>query len=200
VVFDIRGELERFGVRPPWDKQSYVRRVGSLANYVSAAHVLVERLFDYTDKFDPNGPITRFIDRPLRDGYNKELELIEQVVGRLKKLEKFTDTSVNDVIDNKVIVDPIDNLPVPMTRKMLRNMMLHMGSESGLKKVTEGFGIKVSDAYDLVRNNATKADFDWVNGMHGVFDFLWKPASEMQRRYTGVEADPIEARPYTLVM
>lgn len=198
LIFDVRKELERFGLRPTWERQSYVRRVGSMFNYVSAAHTLVERLFDYTDKFDPNGPITRFVDRPLRDSYAKELELTEQVVSRLRKLEQYTDPSVNDYINNRYIVDPLDKSFFPMTRKNLRIFMLHLGSDSGIKKLTEGFGIDLISAFNLVRTNAHPEDFAWVNGMHEIFDFLWKPASEMQRRYTGVEADKIDSRPFEM--
>lgn len=199
-VVDATRSMERFGMQTPKEKQGLVRRAGGLIQYVAAAHTLVERVFDYVDKFDPNGPITRYVDRPLRDSYSRELELIEQVVKRLRDLEQYTDPSVNDLIDNQTIIDPLDKKPHPMNRKNLRMLMLHMGSASGAEKVTKGYNITYEQAYDLIRNNAKKKDFDWVNGMHELFDFLWKPASEMQRRYTGVESDPIEAKPYTMML
>jgi hypothetical protein len=84
----------------------------------------------------------------------------------------------------------------PMTLKNLRMIMLHLGSESGSKKIMEGYKVDRHTIWNFVYDNATAGDMHWVNGMHELFADLWKEASEMQRRYTGVEADPITAQPY----
>jgi hypothetical protein len=79
VVFDIVKELDRF----PLVHQPNIGTFGSgarrLFRQVIGAHLLVERLLDYTDQFNPEGPITQYLDRPLRNSNVKELELTERL-------------------------------------------------------------------------------------------------------------------------
>lgn len=196
----IAKQLERFKDQPPDEHKSYVRRYGAAPIHtIKAGLVLIERVMDYSDQLDPNGPITRFLDRPFRDSYKHELELTEQVVQRLRDLdEKYVDKSINDIIDNKVIMEGprYPGRYIPMTRQNLRNIMLHLGSESGVKKITEGYKVDRHTIFNLVYDNATAADMHWVNGMHELFEFLWGHASEMERRYTGIEPEKIKPQPY----
>lgn len=198
VAVDVERSLQRFPAKVPWNEHTYIQRMGSMARYVMAWHTLVERIFDYTDQFDPNGPLTRFIDRPLRESDAKEKRLSEKVVNRLKKLKEFVDNSINDQIDQKDIIDPLTGKPYQMTRQNLRYLIMHMGSQSGIDRVLGGFGIDGIAAFNIIRENATKQDFDWANGMHEVFEYLWSEAAPMIRRYTGVEPEPIDARPFKI--
>lgn len=195
VVFDIGKELERFGVKPLKEQQSVRQRIGSFARSINAWNVLVERIFDYTDKFNPNGPLTRFVDRPLREAWANELKLREQTVNKLKALTKYTDNAVFDTIDQKIIKDPVTNELYPMNRHNLRVMMMHLGTASGTEKLITGMKITETQAWDLVRANATANDIKWVNGMHAIYEGLGDQAAPMIRRYTGVEMDKLPPSP-----
>lgn len=195
VVYDIGKELERFGVKPLREQQSLGQRAGSMLRSINAWNVLVERIFDYTDKFSPDGPLTRYIDRPLRDAFSTELRLQERVVNKLKSLQQYTDSSVWEPIDNRAVRDPITRELLPMTRHNLRVMMLHLGTASSTEKLIGGWKITEKDAWDLVRNNATANDVKWVNGMHELFNFLGDEAAPMIRRVTGVEMERLDPSP-----
>lgn len=194
VIHDITAELDRFNLIEQPLNPSVTQRVKALGRWVTAVHLLVERMFDYTDKFNPNGPITAFLDRPLRDSYSNELKLVEQTAGKLRSLGKYIDKSINDLIDNKVLPDEFDRSGfLKMTRNNLRHLMLNMGNESNITKVTKGFGVDAGVVWDLIHDNATKADWQWVQGIWDIFAELKPLADAMQLRDTGVAADTIKS-------
>lgn len=221
VVVDVKAELARFDFIANPLNPSIGQRTKSLARWVSAWSLLVERMLDYTDKFDPNGPLTTFLDRPLRDGNVKEIQLNEKVSRKLRDLSKLTDDSINDSIPNNVIPSSRSESGfLDMNRRNLRMLMGYMGSESGIQKVINGYlppGQKeligerngkpvhretaqstiqraqfANDVWKLINENATKQDWQWVKGMHEIFESLWPEAATMIERDTGVAPDPIK--------
>jgi len=196
VVMDIVKELDRFKTVHQGINASAPQRLKSLGRQVVAQHLLVERMLDYTDKFNPHGPITEFLDRPLRDAYTKELELTERATKALRDLGKFTDSSVNDKIPNKLIKDPLDRTGyLNMTRSTLRNLMLNMGNEGNLTKLAQGYGVKVEDLWAMVDQYATKKDWQYVQGMWDIYKWVKEEADAMQLRVTGVPADTVVSVP-----
>lgn len=194
VVFDVKKELDRFNFINQPMNPTLGQRASSLARKVTGAHLLVERMFDYTDRFDPHGPITSFLDRPLRDSNVKELVLTEQVTKMLRDLQQHTNAAVNDSIENNLIPDKNDKTGFANMRRFnLRQLMLNTGNWSNLKKTTEGFGINEMDLRRFIDKNATKADVTWVNGVWDIFAHLKPEADAMQLRDTGVPVDTIPA-------
>lgn len=209
VVFDIKKELERFDLIEQPLNPSVPQRAKALMRRVNGWSLLVERMLDYTDKFNPNGPLTSYLDRPLRDANTKELKLTETTTRKLRALQKYTNNSIMDIIPNEVIPSGLNESGfLDLTRRNLRQLMGHMGSESGIKKVVEGFGPAVDEksamgnaaraqftdkVWKLIHENATEADWKWVSGMHELFRDLWEESAKMQERDTGVVADPIGA-------
>lgn len=194
VIFDVKKELDRFNFIDQPMNPTLGQRASSLARKVTGAHLLVERMFDYTDRFDPHGPITSFLDRPLRDSNVKELVLTEQVTKMLRDLQQHTDAAVNDPIENNLIPDKNDKTGFANMRRFnLRQLMLNTGNWSNLKKTTEGFGINETDLRRFIDKNATKADVAWVNGVWDIFAHLKPEADAMQLRDTGVPVDTIKA-------
>lgn len=193
VIFDIKKQLDRFDLINQPINPSIGQRTKSLGRWLNAWSLLVERMMDYTDKFDPNGPLTSYLDRPLRDSNTKEIKLTEETTWKLRALQKYTDNSIMDIIPNDVIPRALNESGLAdLNRRNLRQLMGHMGSESGIEKVTKGFGVKAKDVWRLIHDNATEADWKWVSGMHELFNDLWKESAAMQERDTGVAADPID--------
>lgn len=192
VVFDVKSELDRFDFVSNPLNPTVGQRAKSLGRWVSAWSLLVERMLDYTDKFDPNGPLTTYLDRPLRDANVKEIQLNEKVTRQLRDLSKHTDDSINDIIPNNVIPSVRNESGfLDINRRNLRQLMGYMGSESGIKKVVNGWRVDEADVWKLINENATKADWQWVAGMHKIFEDLWTEAAAMIERDTGVAADKI---------
>lgn len=195
VVQDVIKELSRFDSFDQPLNKSLGQRATSLGRKVLASHLLVERALDYTDQFDPKGPLTSYLDRPLRDANVQEIKLTEMASQKLRSMARFTDDTINDKIDNTVITDPLAKSGfLNMTRGNLRQLMLHMGSESGAAKASKGFGVSEKQLMDLIDANATKQDWQWAQGMWSLFKELKKEADAMELRDTGVPADTVEAR------
>ncbi len=197
VMADIKQELDRFNLidQPLQGNKTLGQRVGSLIRRINAAHVLPELIMDYIDKFNPEGPFSQFIDRPLRASNVKEIELTEKTVRKLKELARLTDVSIMDEIPNNLIIDPITGAPLGLVRRNLRQLMGYMGSKSGIDKVTGGFGVKADDVWALINEHATKADWQWVAGMHEIYKDLYAESKEMYLRDTGVAPDEVRALP-----
>lgn len=197
VVFDAKAELDRFNFIDQPMNPSKGQRLTSLGRKVTGAHLLVERMFDYTDQFNPHGPITEYLDRPLRDSNVKELVLTEQVTKKLRDLRQHTDVSVNDKIENNLIPDAMDKTGFAnMRRTNLRQLMLYTGDRVRMAKVSEGFGINEADVRRFIDKNATAADVAWVNGVWNIFAGLKPEADAMQTRDTGVPVDSTPAVPW----
>lgn len=194
VVHDAVRQLERFNFIDQPLNPTLGQRVAAVGRQIIGAHLLVERMFDYTDRFNPHGPITEYLDRPLRDANTKEIELTEQVTKMLRDLAQYTDTSVNRQIPNDLIQDKTAKSGFANLRGYnLRQLMLNTGNESNLKKLVEGYGITEGDLKKFVSKHATAADVAWTNGVWKIFDHLKPEADAMQLRDTGVPVDTIPA-------
>lgn len=198
VIFDIKKELDRFDLIEQPLNPTVPQRIRAVGRWITAAHLLVERMLDYTDKFSPEGPLTRFLDRPLRDSNVKEIQLTEKVSKQLRELKQYTDSSVNELIPNKLIPDTLSSTGfLNMDRGNLRQLMLLMGTRSGAGKVAEGFGVNEADVRRFMDQNATEKDWKWVQGMWKMFADLKVEADAMQLRDTGVPADTLTPVPIT---
>ena len=174
--------------------------VKGTSNWISAAHMLVERMMDYADKFDPRGPFSTYIDRPMREAYNEEIKLGEAAAKKAKYIrQKYVDSSIHDVIDNREILDPLnDNKPMLLTRWNLRQIMGYAGSELTMDKLTGGHKITRDQVIALIVRNATKQDAEYVNSMWELHEDLWKRAAAKEERRTGVPVDGRKPLSYKL--
>lgn len=211
------GQLDRWDLIHQPLNPGVAQRPSQLTRWVTALHILPERVLDYSDKFEPDGAFSRYIDRPLRNANSKKLVLQEQVRKRLQGLREYTDASVNDSIDNTLIPDTMDRSGfMGMNRHNLRILMAYTGTESRFEKLVRGFGLLDQEAeslygasprevmeagkqkvMDFVNEHATEKDWKWVQGMWDIFDYLKPEADEMNLRDTGVPVDEEPKRPVT---
>lgn len=190
--------LSRFNpVNQPLNK-NLPQRASATSRWVQAAHILPERILDYTDKFDPHGPFNEFVDRPIRKSLNKEYELTEEVTKRLNALRDDT-VNLYRRIDNDLITDPYDRTGfMNLNRLNLRTIMLNMGNtgpKGNMRKMVEGFGVEEQALKDFVNKHATKADWEWVNGMWDIFKYLKPEVDAMYERISGVAPTSVRATP-----
>lgn len=195
VIVDVKTELERFKFVDQPAAPSIAQRAKSIGRYALGSHLLVERMFDYIDKFNPEGPLTKYIDRPLRDSNVKELQLTERASAMLRDLYPYVDASLVEQVPNTLIRDALDKTGFrKMTRQSLRQVMLNTGNFSNMQKLTEGYGINEADLRRWVDQHAKPADVAWVNGVWKIFEMLKPEADAMQLRDTGVPVDTIPAQ------
>lgn len=195
VVFDAKRNLERFPFIDQPMNPSVLQTVRSLGRRFVGAHLLVEKMFDYTDRSDPHGPLTTYIDRPLRDAHSKYLEMTEKVSKSLRDLYPYTENAgLSELIPNKLIPDALSKTGfMQMNRRNLRELMLNTGNWSNLKKASEGFGVNEADLRRFIDENATAKDVAWVNGVWQIFKDLKPEADAVHLRDTGVPVDTVEA-------
>jgi hypothetical protein len=182
--FDLAKLMSRFPTIEDRRHPTARQQVAGWGRYVSAAHILVERVLDYSDGFDPKGVLTQFLDRPLRASYDHEVRLREATVNELQKLEKYTTDDIYRKIDSRHLPQ-LGDLEV----RDLRQLALLMGSEEGIEKVTKGFKVNADDVMKLLRDNLKKEDWLWVKGMHEIWEKLYQEAAPMVLRDTGVPMD-----------
>lgn len=190
--------LSRFNpVNQPLNKNP-IQKTSAVARWILAEHMLPERILDITDKFDVHGPFNEFVDRPLRESLNKEFQITEEVTKRLRAL-RDDDTKLYSRIENDLIPDTYDKSGfMNLNRLNLRMIMLNMGNvgkKSNMRKLTEGFGVEEGALRDFINRHATKADWEWVNGMWDVFKYLKSEADQMYERLTGIAPTSIKATP-----
>lgn len=206
VIFDFKQESARFpNIVQDTLNASLPQRARSVGRRIIGMHLLVERMFDYSDRFNPNGLLTTWIDRPLRASNTREIQLTEKTTAALRALKKHTDSTINDLVVNDVIPDAFsrDGL-MKIDRGNLRQLMLHMGNASNYNKLIQGFeqdpdygpSVTAFKIYKLVEANAKEQDWHWVQGMWDIFGVLKPEADAVYMRMTGVPVDTIEAKPF----
>ena len=79
-------------------------------------------------------------------------------------------------------------------------LLLYMGSESGLEKAALGFKVSKDDLARLVERNASKEDVAWANGVHEIYQMLWPEIEALELRYSGVAPDQVDPLPRTLTL
>ncbi|HEX4500587.1 MAG TPA: hypothetical protein VH187_05355 [Scandinavium sp.] len=218
---ELKEGLDRFKLIPQDRLNPTVKqRIGSNWRLVQAKLLLAERVMDYSDKNDPNGPMMRYIDNPLRQASARELELQEQVRSRLQDMQKYTDSSINDMIPNNLIPSKRNGTGfMRLNRHNLRMIALYMGDEERATKLVKGFGLVdptieefygansreiLNDAFAKVekflKDNMTENDWRWVVGHWGIFDYLKPEADATHIRDTGVPVDETPRRSMNTIM
>jgi hypothetical protein len=197
-IFDAVSQLQRFDkIVQPYNP-SVNQAARAAGRRLIGYHLLVEKMFDYSDQFNPHGPITEWLDRPLRDSYNKELQLTEQVTKMIRAMPRG-DTTAAELIPNNLIPDQFSKTGfMQMTRQNLREIMLNMGNFSNIQKLAEGFGLNEADLRRFVDANATAKDVAYVNSMWAIFKHLKPEADAVQLRDTGVPVKSIPAVPWDI--
>ena len=173
------------------------------------AHLQVETVFNRLDRFDPTGPWNQYIFRPMVEGANLEARLEREFS---KKLGDIADNvNLKDVIPDSPFMNP-DNqaLPMRMTRKNLRAVMLNFGNNSNFTKLAAGYlkqlepdiepgANRLADfkaqIQDWVHTHATKEDWDWSQKVWDMLAELGDRSSTMYRALTGLAPEKLPIEP-----
>jgi hypothetical protein len=173
-----------------------------LGRSIDAILVRAEQLFQWLQKNDPSGVFTDIFDRFAKAKY-KVHDLETELMGHLKNLEAHaTEIKMGESIKNERLVDWNTGDFIPMKQKHLIGMMLHLGSESNVKKLTSKFewdgqqhGFDLADVEAVVKANATKAHWDLVRGIWKINEeFFWPKIDAFAREQSGIGLEKVEPR------
>jgi Large polyvalent protein associated domain 22 len=187
--FDVEGEVTAKG-KPAQ---------AGILRHTWARLLTVETILNRWDNFDWKGPWQQSFFRPLSEGANQLAAWEKEMGATIKSV--VNRPAVTDSVSNTLFRDPINGKFRPMTRENLRTVMLNMGNDSNIEKLTRGWSLPKFDhkiTFDMVKawvdQHATKDDWDFVQG---IWNALKKPrdwSGTMYRSMSEVPLQGIEAR------
>lgn len=174
---------------------SYKGKLKSLGRGFDATLIKIEQLLDWADHRDPLGPLNQSLWRPLKEAQHLKDDLLKTATDKLKAIDtpKGWRKALKQRVPNKLLLDPLTNRPMPLTRENLVAMMLNSGPEN-FRKLTEGYEWDPQLVRDFIETNTTEADRKFVDGVKSTFDHFWPEVARVTKELTGVSAE--RARDY----
>ena len=157
-----------------------------------------EALFDQIDKADPFGIMNRAVFRRLKEAQGREDRWQEVASKDLKdaveSAGKDWSKRLNDVVpDDPALLNPDTGRPMKLTRKRMLSMALNWGNEGNRIKLADGYKWSAPAIKAFLDRNMSKADWDFVQRIWGMFDARKQELDDLQRRVTGVGLDMVHA-------
>lgn len=186
------------------------RRPGAIARLKTGVYewdamlVKMEQLFDWLDGNDPFGVFNDVVWRGLADGKHKQNDMMRELGQKIKDLpaSRSFQRSLTNRIENTELLDWQTGAPMNMTGQDLIAIMLNMGNRSNFGKLTGQFEYNGKlfkwdplAVKGLVKQNATKEHWDFVQGIWDTFDHYWPQVEELSRKVSGVAPDKIVSVP-----
>jgi hypothetical protein len=189
------------------------RSGAQLPRTLLASHLQLENVFNRWDEFDPMGVWNQYGIRPLIEGSNNSDALRKQYSERLRELGKAdrkARVNLYQDVENPLFRQPDDRGAtadettgkptgplIRFNRANLRIVMLNMGNDSNFVKMAKGYGLERAAIKAWVDQHATKADWEFVQGVWNIFSDIKVEADRMYRHLTGVAPESIPAVPIT---
>ena len=177
-----------------WDK--------TLSAFRSADAQLLkmEQMIDWLDNGNANGPLNRMVFRRLSEAQTKESDMTVQYVADLSKItarldqkrmsERFTIAGRYDA----------DGRPTTYSRSDLMAVVLNMGNEDNLGRLTDRKGNNFTDAQ--LEEVTSKLNADEAKAVQEIWDLinrLWPDIAALEREVNGVEPPKVAAREFEMV-
>lgn len=153
----------------------------------------LENLLNRWDKFNSKGVWNQYVMRDLIDGLNQSDAWKKEFSHKLAKLKDIDDMHRN--ISNPGLFRAPENYGgdvLTLNRESLHAIMLNVGNDSNLEKLAKGWGVDKQAITQWVDANATKADWERVQGVWDIFDEIKDRSDTMYRSISGVPAQSIE--------
>lgn len=163
-------------------------------NQIDSELMKVEYYTRWMDGGDPNGPWTRSIYRPMaaaqrvRDDAiaERHAELSEVINGvPAEQRAKWSD----------VVETPLLGGDTKFNRFQIIKMALNLGNQSNIDKMTQGEGWNHDDVLKTVNGTLTSEEWDYVEGVWGIFEKQWPRVVALQEAVDGVVPPHIEPVP-----
>jgi hypothetical protein len=192
VVAQIRENLaDRRERVDPFDAGGILRRG---LRHLDAINLKMERLFDWIDQKDPDGPLNANVFRPIKEGQFAEDDMRREATAALRAVDdREVRRRLAEPVDNPLV--DVDGRPMRLTRGNVIAMALNIGNESNFNKLVRGFKWDPDVVGDLVRRTLTEPEWRFVQEIWDVFERFFRRADAVVRRMSGLGMDRVEARP-----
>lgn len=167
-----------------------------IGRQIDAMQLRMEQFALWLDHNDPYGPFSQAVIRPLKEAQYAKDDMIRDLSIDLDKSlpnDKAWRKSLDQELPNSVLLDK-DGNPMRLRRSNLVSMILNMGNESNMAKLTRGFKWDEGEVRRFVWENARKEDYEFAQSMWDVMDRFWPKIAEASRKATGVAAEKIPAK------
>ena len=173
-------------------------RALSILRSGDAALLSQESMFDKADMNDPNGPLNSIVFRPLKEAQHDEnarkTDVVDHFKGLMETMPDEWQKHLNDRIADQTLTDPRDGKPITFTRKRMLAIILNMGAEDNYQKMLDGYKWDRGTVDSFIKRNATKADYDFAQGMWDAFDKMKGDVDDLQRRVSGIGIKFVEPK------
>ncbi len=165
---------------------------------IDASLTKPEALFDQIDKGDPTGIMNRAVFRRLKDAQHNE-DVWQDTASKLLKeavdaAGKGWSKHLNDAIpDDLNLKNPDTGNPMKLTRQRMLSMALNWGNEGNRAKLADGYKWDQRVVKAFLDRNMTKADWNFVQDVWGIFDKNRDALDALQKRVTGVGLDLVKS-------
>lgn len=184
LTYDTKGD--RSSIAPKFVSKRY--------RYYTAAHMQIETIFNRWDKFNEKGAWNQSTMRDLIDGANQEDAWRKEYADKLTGMKY--DGDMKRTVDNPLFRDPNSGALMKFNRENLITVMMNTGTDSNMVKMARGYKLDPKDMMNWVHQHATKADWDFVQGVwDNIFKDIKAKSDTMYRSLTGgVSAENIPPR------
>ena len=176
---------------------SAAQRAASGMRALDASLLKKERIFQWADGGDSNGPFNRAVFRPLKEAAFNEMQMKTEAVKAWRDLKSVLPPdwhkSLDDVIST-TLADPETGLPTKLTRKRMLSIALNWGTEDNAAKLASGYRWQATDVQKLLDVNMAREDWKFVRGVWDMFDKYKEPLDSLQRRVSGVGIEYVPGR------
>lgn len=188
-----------------------------LKNFVEGwlnSQVKFDTLLHKADGYHDFGLMHEVFLRPVKEAADRESVHLRRLTEAFQKLwhDHYSQAEIKQIFDEKKYYPELGN---EATKQRLLAIALNMGNDFnkqrlfdngivGYKYVPNAFG-KGQDntwneqmAQQLLRNNLTAKDWDFVQGVWDLINEPWGAISEMHKRLTGFTPGKVEAVPFAI--
>ena len=179
---------------PPPLSRSSETKIGKAkrgAREFDASMMKVERLIDWLDGNDIDGPWHRYLWNGVADAQTAEYDLTSEVTAKIAKAVISMPKEISQRQLEKI--PAIDGLPV-MNRREMMGVALNWGNYSNRAKLLKGMGWSQAQV-DQVLANMTAGEWQFVQGVWDTLESLWPQIAALQQEITGLEPMRLERSP-----
>lgn len=188
------------GKAPPVSKfeRTRMEEYGALANEMVDSWLRPETIVEWLDGGE-SGPWHDYFMEPANNAEYKREQLREQVLKPLRDLAENVSKERRNQLHEDI---RIDALGMSFNRRTLLSIVLNMGNESNLERLTTG-GFRdggevrqfTPQALQEIVGKLNAADVQFLNTAWSTVEQLWPEVVEFQKRMGGLVPEKIEAMP-----
>lgn len=195
------GQMGGMGKRPPSDLMEPSRWDGIRERIAGADAALLkmETVFDWLDQGRSDGVFNRIVFQPIAEAQHNEQAMLREYVLKVqeltKALPKQTVKRWRDKFTDPRLMNSKTGNPWVLSRDQLISIALNMGNASNRAKLAGGYGWNEQAAMDVLNENLTEAEWQYVQSIWDTIESLWPQIEAMEKRVNGIAPEKIDAEP-----